>query len=80
MQHYIERGNNTETPHQMYDAMCKATALSKFTANVLDVKERKFYAKTNKKNNILKIHYVKYDYSDKSQTKFYVWQYSNIGQ
>ena len=29
---------------------------------------------------IWKIHYVKYDYSDKSQTKFYVWQYSNICQ
>ena len=79
MQYYIERGKNIETPDQMYDAMCKATALSEFTANVLDVKERKFYAKT-KKINISKIHYVKYDYSHKSQTKFYVWQYINIGQ
>ena len=80
MQYYIERRNNTETPDQMHDAMCKVTALSGFTANVLDVKERKFYAKTKKINNISKIHYVKYDYSDKSQKKFYIWQYSNIGQ
>ena len=79
MQYYIERGNNIETPDQMYDAMSKTTALSGFTANVLDVKGRKFYAKT-KKINISKIHYVTYDYSDKSQTKLYVWQYSNIGQ
>ena len=64
----------------MHDAMCKATALSGFTANVLDVKERKFYAKTKKINHISKIHYVKYDYSETSQTKFYVWQYSNIGE
>ena len=41
MQYYIERGNNIETPDQIYDAMCKATALSGFTANVLDIKERK---------------------------------------
>ena len=60
--------------------MCKATALSGFTAKVLDVKERKFYAKTKKINNVSKIHYVKYDCSDKSQAKFFVWQYSNIGQ
>ena len=29
--------------------------------------------------DISKTHHVKYDYSDKSQTKFHVWQYSNIG-
>ena len=52
MQYYIERGNNIETPDQMYDAMCKATALSGFTANVLDIKERKSYAKTKKIKNI----------------------------
>ena len=52
MQYYIERGNNIETPNQMYDAMCKATALSGFTANVLDIKERKSYAKTKKIKNI----------------------------
>ena len=79
MQYYIEKGNNIETPIQMYDAMCKATTLSGFTANVLDIKERKSYAKTKKIKNISKIHHVKYDYSDKSQTKFHVWQYSNIG-
>ena len=56
MPYYIERGNKIETPGQMYDAICKATALSGFTANVPDVKERKLYAKTKKKNNILKIH------------------------
>ena len=38
MQYYIERGNNIETPNQMYDAMFKATALSGFTTNVLEVK------------------------------------------
>ena len=64
MQSYIEKGNNIETPNQMYDAMCKARALSGFTAYVLDIS---------------KTHHVKYDYSDKSQTKFHVWQYSNIG-
>ena len=80
MQYYIERGNNIETPDQMYDAMCKATALSGSTANVLDIKERKFYAKTKKIITISKIHCVKYDYSETSQTKFYVWQFSNIGQ
>ena len=79
MQYYIERGNNIETPDQMYDAMCKATALSGFTANVLDIRERKSYAKKKKIKNILKIDHVKYDYRDKSQTKFHVWQYSNIG-
>ena len=79
MQYYTERGNNLETPNQIYDAMCKATALSGFTANVLNIKERKSYAKTKKINNISKIHHVKYDYSDKSQTKFHTWQYSNIG-
>ena len=73
------RGNNIETPDQMYDAMCKATALSGFTANVLDIRERKSYAKKKKIKNILKIDHVKYDYRDKSQTKFHVWQYSNIG-
>ena len=78
MQYYIDKGNN-ETPNQMYDAMCNATTLSGFTANVLDIKERKSYAKTKKIKNISKIHHVKYDYSDKSQTKFHVWQYSNIG-
>ena len=61
---YIEKGNNIETPNQMYDAMCKARALSGFTAYVLDIS---------------KTHHVKYDYSDKSQKKFHVWQYSNIG-
>ena len=77
--YYIERGNNIETCNQMYDAMCKATTLSGFTANVLDIKERKSYAKTKKIKNILKIYHVKYDYSDKNQTKFHVCQYSNIG-
>ena len=48
IQYYIERGNNIETPDQMYDAMCKATALSGFTANVLDITEKKSYPKTNK--------------------------------
>ena len=78
MQYYIDKGNN-ETLNQMYDAMCNATTLSGFTANVLDIKERKSYAKTKKIKNILKIYHVKYDYSDKSQTKFHVCQYSNIG-
>ena len=63
----------------MYDAMCKATTLSGFTVNVLDIKERKSYAKTKKIKNILKIHHVKYDYSDKSQTKFHVCNIGNIG-
>ena len=58
--------------------MCKATALSGFTANVLDIKERKSYIKTKKIKNISKIHHVKYDYNDKSQTKFHIWQYSYI--
>ena len=49
MQYYIERGNNIETPDQMYDAMCKATALSGFTANVLDITEKKSYPKTKSK-------------------------------
>ena len=35
MQYYIERRNKIETPYQMYDTMCKATALSGFTANVM---------------------------------------------
>ena len=78
MKYYIERRNNIETPDQMYDAMCKATALSGFTANVLDIKERKSHTKTKKIKNISKIHHVKYDYNDKSQTKFHIWQYSNI--
>ena len=78
MQYYIERRNNIETPDQMYDAICKATALSGFTANVFDIKERKSYIKTKKIKNISKIHHVKYDYNDKSQTKFHIWQYSYI--
>ena len=46
MQNYIERGNNIETPDQMCDPMCKATALSGFTANVPDIAEKKSYPKT----------------------------------
>ena len=48
IQYYIERENNIETPDQTYDAMCKATALSGFTANVLDIAEKKLYPKTKK--------------------------------
>ena len=78
MQYYIERGNNIETPEQMYDAMCKATALSGFTANVLDIAEKKSYPKIKKIQSISKIHHVKYDYSE-AKTKFHVWQYISIG-
>ena len=46
MQNYIERGNNIETPDQMCDPMCKATALSGFTANLPDIAEKKSYPKT----------------------------------
>ena len=52
MQYYIERENNIETPDQMYDATCKVTALSGFTANVLDIAEKKLYPKTKKIQNI----------------------------
>ena len=55
MQYYTERGNNIETADQMYDAMCKATALSGFTANILDITEKKSYPMTNKIKNICKI-------------------------
>ena len=54
MQYYIERGNNIETPDQMYDAMCKATALSGFTAIALDITERKSYAKKKENKEHLK--------------------------
>ena len=56
MQYYIERGNNIETPDQMYDARCKATALSGFTANVPDIAEKKLHPKTKKIQNISTIH------------------------
>ena len=78
MQYYTERGNNIETADQMYDAMCKATALSGFTANILDITEKKSYPMTNKIKNISRIHHIKYDYH-KDGTKFHEWQYSNIG-
>ena len=76
--HYIERGNNIETPNQMYDAMCKAIELSGFTVNVLDIAEKKSYPKAKKIQNISRIHHVRYDYSE-AITKFHVWQYSSIG-
>ena len=78
MQYYIEKGNNIETPDQMYDTMCKATALSGLTANMLDIAEKKLYSKTKKIKNIARIHHVRYDYSE-AKTKFHVWQYSSIG-
>ena len=77
MQYYIERGNNIETPktpNQMYDA----TAVPEFTANVLDIAEKKSYPKTKKIQNISRIHHVRYDYIE-AKTKFHVWQYSSIG-
>ena len=52
--------------------------MSGFTANVLDITEKTSYLKTNKIKNISRIHHVKYDYSE-NETKFHVWQYSNIG-
>ena len=56
----------------MYDAMCKATALSGFTANVLDIAEKKSHPKTKKIQNISRINHVKYDYSE-AKTKVHVW-------
>ena len=73
MQYYIERRNKIEKPYQMYDAMCKATALSGFTANVLDIAEKKSYSKPKEIQNISRIHHVIYDYSE-AKTKFHVWQ------
>ena len=78
MQYYIERRNNIATPDQMYDAMYKATSLSGFTANMLDIAEKKLYPKTKKIQNISRIHHVRYNYSE-AKTKFHVWQYSSIG-
>ena len=63
----------------MHDAMCKITALSGFTANVLDNAEEKSYPKTKKIQNISRIHHVRYNYSE-AKTKFHVWQYSSIGR
>ena len=48
MQCYTERGNNVKIAGQMYDAMCKATVLSGFTANVLDIAEKELYPNTKK--------------------------------
>ena len=58
-------------PDQMYDGMCKATALSGFTANVLDILEKMLYPKTKKIQNISRIQLVKYD-DIKAKTKFHV--------
>ena len=63
MQFYIEEGKNIETPQKMYDAMCKATALTGFTANVFDIKEKQICEKTKKIKNISKIHHVRYGYN-----------------
>ena len=71
MQYYIRRGNNIETPDQMYDAVCKAAALSGFTANALDIAEKNSYPKTKKIQNISKINHLRYDYSE-AKTKFHV--------
>ena len=78
MQYYIQKGNNIETPDQMYDAMCKAAALSGFTANALDIAEKNSYPKTKKIQNISKINHLRYNYSE-AKTNFHVWQYSSIG-
>ena len=44
-QYYVDRGNNIQNSDQMYEALRQATALCGFTANVLDIKERKKYEK-----------------------------------
>ena len=62
----------------MYDAMYKATALSAFTTNVLNIAEKKLYPKTKKIHNISRIHHVRYNYSE-AKSNFHVWYYSSIG-
>lgn len=78
MQYFIERGNNIDSADQMYEALNQATALCGFTANVLDIQEKKTYEKLKQIKDISKIHHVKYHY-DGQKTQYQVWQYSNIG-
>ena len=78
MQYFIERGNDIQNPDQMYEALHKATVLCGFTANVLDIKERKTYDKLKQIKDISKVHHVKYLY-DGPEKQYHVWQYSNIG-
>ena len=59
------------TTDQMYGAMCKAAALSEFTANVPGIPEKKLYPKTKKIQKIPKLHHVRYDFSE-AKTKFHV--------
>ena len=54
--------------------MCKATALSGFTANVLDITEKKSYPKTKKIQNISRIPHVKYDYSEAKISIIFTFQ------
>ena len=55
----------------MYGAMCKAAAVSEFTANVPGIPEKKLYPKTKKIQKIPKLHHVRYDFSE-AKTKFHV--------
>ena len=43
MQYFIDWGNKIQAGVEMNQAMCKATALCGFTANVFDIKEKKTY-------------------------------------
>ena len=56
----------------------KATALCGFTANVLDIKEKKTYNRLMQIKDISKIHHVKLMY-DGNKLQYQVWQYSGIG-
>jgi len=80
MQYFIERGHNIENADQMqmYEALHQATALCGFTANVLDIKEKKTHEKLKQIKDISKIHHVKYLYNG-PEMQYHVWQYSNIG-
>ena len=73
MHYYIDCGNNIQDSDQMYEALQQATALSGFSANVLDIKERKRYIK------LTQIHHVKYLSGDENKPQYQVWQYSGIG-
>ena len=57
---------------------CQATILCGFTANVLNIKEKKTYHKLKQIKDISKIHHVKYLYDD-NKLQYQEWQYSGIG-
>ena len=72
MEYFVDRGSNIQSSDERYQAICQATVLCDFTANLLDIKEKKTYNKLKQIKDTSKIHHVKCLYDD-SKLQYQVW-------